>query len=147
MRRQLGRFVVVGAVNTATYYAIYLALVTALPYLVAHLTAFCCAMVISFFANCYYTYRTRPTLRKFLLFPLTNLANLAISTGVLFALVAGLGLAHRLAPIVAALAPVPVTFLLSRWILTGRRRYAADARASRPRVGRRAPRPVMVPRS
>ena len=71
VRGQMVRFALVGAVNTGTYYGLYLALLTWLPYVAAHVIAFALSMVGSFFLTSYFTYRTRPTWRKFLLFPLS----------------------------------------------------------------------------
>ncbi len=70
--RHILRFGVVGVVNTGVYYALYLVFNTVMPYLAAHLLAIAISMVGSFFLNCYWTFRTRPTWRKFALFPLTN---------------------------------------------------------------------------
>ena len=58
----------VGLVNTGVYYALYLALLNRLPYLASHVVAFVLSMVGSFFLNSLFTYRVRPTWRKFLLF-------------------------------------------------------------------------------
>lgn len=69
MARQIATFAVVGVVNTGLYYGLYLLLLTRLPYLLAHVLAFLLSMVGSFFLNARFTYRTRPTWRKFLLFP------------------------------------------------------------------------------
>ncbi|MER5745195.1 GtrA family protein [Streptomyces sp. NPDC052095] len=114
---QLARFALVGVVNTGTYYGCYLALLTRLPYIAAHVLAFALSMTGSFFLNCRFTYRTRPTWRKFLLFPLTNAANFAITTGGVYLLVDVAGLGSRYAPLIAAAAAVPITFLVSRTIM------------------------------
>jgi putative flippase GtrA len=140
MRGELLRFVVVGAVNTASYYAVYLALSLPLPYLAAHLVAFAAAMVGSFFLNCRFTFPTRPTVRKFLAFPLSTVANLAVSTTALWLLVEVAGLPTTAAPAIAVVLPVPVTFLVSRRILTG---TALRARATgRLHLWATTPRPV-----
>ncbi|WP_308117355.1 GtrA family protein [Streptomyces fuscigenes] len=114
------RFALVGAVNTGTYYAFYLALLdgAGLPYVVAHVIAFVLSMIGSFFLNSWFTYRTRPTLRKFLLFPLTNAANFVITTGGVYVLVDLLGMDDTYAPLVAAAAAIPITFVVSRTIMT-----------------------------
>ncbi|MET7308309.1 GtrA family protein [Streptomyces sp. NPDC005134] len=114
---QMARFALVGVVNTGTYYGCYLALLTALPYLAAHVIAFALSMTGSFLLNSYFTYRTRPTWRKFLLFPLTNAANFVITTGGVWLLVDRVGFSSRYAPLVAALAAIPITFVVSRAIM------------------------------
>ncbi|MFF0288320.1 GtrA family protein [Streptomyces sp. NPDC005262] len=114
---QMARFSLVGVVNTGTYYGCYLALLTVLPYLAAHVIAFALSMTGSFLLNSYFTYRTRPTWRKFLLFPLTNAANFVITTGGVWLLVDRAGFSSRYAPLVAAVAAIPITFVVSRAIM------------------------------
>lgn len=99
---QLIRFGLVGAVNTGSCLALFWLLHPALPYLAAFSVAYLLSMVGSFFLNTYFTYRTRPTWRKFLLFPLPNLANYLLQTAGLFALVQWCGLDERIAPAVVA---------------------------------------------
>lgn len=117
VKAQLVRFALVGVVNTGTYYGCYLALLTRLPYLAAHVAAFVLSMTGSFFLNSRFTYRTRPTWRKFLLFPLTNAANFVITTGGVYLLVDLAGFSSRYAPPVAAAAAIPITFVVSRTIM------------------------------
>lgn len=114
---QLVRFGLVGVVNTATYYAMYLCFLHLVPYLVAHVAAFALSTVGSFLLNSWFTYRTRPTWRKFLLFPLTTAANFAITTGGVYVLVDLLHTGDRTAPLMAAAVAVPITFVLSRTIM------------------------------
>lgn len=115
---QIVRFALVGVVNTATYYAFYLLLLAVhLPYVAAHVVAFLLSMTGSFFLNCRFTYRTRPTWRKFLLFPLTNAANFVITTSGVWLLVDVAGFSSRWAPLVAAAAAIPITFVVSRTIM------------------------------
>jgi len=115
--RQAFRFAVIGVINTGTYYELYLVLRLILPYLVAHGMAFFLSMMGSFFLNVWYTYRTRPTWRKFFLFPLTNLTNFVVTTVGVFILVDLLNVDERIAPLGAAASAIPFTFLMSRAIL------------------------------
>ncbi|OEJ26532.1 sugar transferase [Streptomyces agglomeratus] len=119
IRRQLVRFALVGVVNTGTYYACYLLLLPWLPYVGAHVLAFALSMTGSFFLNCRFTYNTRPTWRKFLLFPLTNAANFVITTAGVYLLVDVLRLNSTYAPLIAAAAAIPITFVVSRMIMLG----------------------------
>lgn len=112
------RFAVVGVVNTTVYYGSYLLLRLVVPYIAAHLIAIVVAMVGSFLLNCYWTFRTPPTWRKFALFPLGNLVNYVVTTVGVVALVDGAGMDERIAPLVAAVVAIPFTFVLSKKILT-----------------------------
>jgi putative flippase GtrA len=114
---QVVRFGMVGAVNTAVFSVLYLALHPHLPYFLAFTIAFVLAMVGSFFLNTYVTYRTRPSWRKFLLFPLTYLVNYLVTSAGVLVLVNGLHVGTRIAPLIAAVVAIPFTFLLSRRIL------------------------------
>jgi putative flippase GtrA len=115
---QVVRFALVGVVNTGTFYGCYLALHPLMPYFAAYSAAFALSMVGSFFLNTYFTYRTRPTWRKFLLFPLTNVTNYVVTSVGVYAFVEWAGMDDRIAPLAAAAAAIPFTFLLSRRILT-----------------------------
>ena len=118
MKRIL-RFGVVGVINTAVYYGLYLLLRTVLPYLVAHVIAFVLAMVGSYFLNCWFTFRIRPTLRKFLLFPLSNATNFVITSLGLYLLVDIGHLNEQVSPLIAAAAAIPVTYLVAQYVLVG----------------------------
>ncbi|MFH8977330.1 GtrA family protein [Streptomyces sp. NPDC017890] len=117
MTRQIVTFAVVGVLNTATYYVLYLLFLMRMPYLLAHVLAFFLSMIGSFFLNARFTYRTRPTWRKFLLFPLTNAANFLITTAGVYVIVDVLHAGSRFAPLLASAAAIPVTFVISRWIM------------------------------
>ncbi|GHE58023.1 GtrA family protein [Streptomyces capitiformicae] len=114
---QILTFALVGVVNTMTYYGLYLLLLMWLPYLAAHILAFILSMIGSFFLNARFTYRTRPTWRKFLLFPLTNATNFVITTAGVYVIVDVLHADNRFAPLIASAAAIPVTFVVSRTIM------------------------------
>lgn len=118
--KHAAKFTVVGFINTGVYYVLYLLFREVMPYIAAHLVATAFAMVGSFFLNTYWTFRTKPTWRKFAIFPLTNLTNYVVQTVGLFALVEFLSVDERIAPLIAAVVAIPITFLLSRKILLER---------------------------
>ncbi|MFC9847631.1 GtrA family protein [Streptomyces sp. NPDC060223] len=115
--RQILAFALVGVVNTLTYYGFYLLLLTRLPYLAAHILASVLSMIGSFFLNARFTYRTRPTLRKFLLFPLTNATNFVVTTAGVYVVVGVFHVGDRIAPLLASVVAIPVTFVVSRMIM------------------------------
>lgn len=128
MRGRLVRFAAVGAINTGVYVGLYLVLRQLVPYLVAHVLAFLLAMVGSYFLNCRFTFHTAPSLRTFLLFPLSNATNFVITSAGLYLLVDVVGMNERIAPLLAATAAIPVTFLVAQFVLTEQRFRSRRAR-------------------
>lgn len=120
--RHIVRFAIVGVFNTASYYGLYLLFGLFLPYLVAHVVAFILSMIGSFFLNCYFTFRTKPTWRKFILFPLSNLTNFVVTSVGLYVLVQFFDFDQRIAPLLAASVAIPITFLVAQLVLAGRHR-------------------------
>lgn len=119
LNTEFTRFIAVGVINTMTYYAIYLMLHNAfsMPYLLAHIIGFVISLNVSFFLNSYVTYKVKPTLRKYLLFPLTQVVNMSVSTSLIFIFVEFLKIDSNIAPFAAVLFTIPVTFLVSSKIM------------------------------
>jgi putative flippase GtrA len=134
---RFARFLLVGVANTAVHYLVYLTGWLFLPYLVAHLIAATVATSFSYLLNCRYTFRVRPTLRKFLLYPLSNLTNIGLSTAAVYLLVTWLRSDSRIATLLGGVMAIPATFAVSRFILTTptRKGRAELARGSRARIG------------
>ncbi|GAA0211060.1 GtrA family protein [Saccharothrix mutabilis subsp. mutabilis] len=128
MTGKLGRIVrfgLVGVLNTGVYYGLYLLFKLVLPYMAAHIAAFVLAMVGSYFMNCFFTFRTKPSWRSFLLFPLSNATNFAVTTAGLYVLVTWFAVNQRIAPLLAAAVAVPFTFIIAQLVLTGRSKPVA----------------------
>lgn len=121
LNTEFNRFVVVGVINTLTYYSIYLLLHkgAGLPYLLAHVLGFLISLNVSFFLNSYVTYKVKPTLKKYLYFPLTQVVNMSVSTVLIYVFVEFIHLSSNIAPFVAVLFTVPITFLVSSRIMKG----------------------------
>ena len=116
---RLLRFGAVGVINTGIYYGCYLLLRTAIPYVVAHLCASAVAMVCSYFLNCLITFRTPPRWRTFLLFPLSNAANVLVTTAGLPVAVQWFNLDERIAPLPVALTAIPITYVVAHTVMVG----------------------------
>ncbi|MBB5179724.1 putative flippase GtrA [Planomicrobium koreense] len=121
LNTEFNRFVVVGVINTLTYYSIYLLLHkgAGLPYLLAHVLGFLISLNVSFFLNSYVTYKVKPTLKKYLYFPLTQVVNMSVSTVLIYVFVEFMHLSSNIAPFAAVLFTVPITFLVSSRIMKG----------------------------
>lgn len=113
------KFVVVGGINTLIYYVFYLAGLHLLSmyYLLSHAIAVAISILCSFFLNSLYTYKVKPTWKKFLYFPITQLFNVAITAILLFILVDLVHMNSSLAPIAALFVTVPITFIITGRVL------------------------------
>lgn len=119
LNTEFTRFVFVGVVNTLSYYSIYLFLHNVLDwaYMLSHIIGFLISLNISFFLNTYVTYRVKPTLKKYLYFPLTQVVNMSVSTFLIFIFVEFLHIDSNIAPFAAVIFTIPVTFVVSGKIL------------------------------
>lgn len=113
------KFIIVGGINTLNYYVVYLLLLKLLhiEYMISHITGFIVAFVISYYLNCYFVYRVKPTWRKFISFPITQLVNVSLQTVLLYVFVSWLNLPAEIAPFAGLIITIPITFILSKWIL------------------------------
>lgn len=115
------RFILTGGFNTFNYYLMYLILFEFLnlPYIYAHVSAFLYSAFCSFFITTMYTFGERPTVRKFVAFPITFLPNLVISTLVTKILVDNQILSETYASLIAMFLAIPITFVVSKIVITG----------------------------
>jgi putative flippase GtrA len=114
--------VVVGLINTAVYYAGYLILhASGAGYMAAHVSATLVAMLGSYFLNCIFTFRIRPSWRTFALFPLSNVANFVITSLGIRISVEHLHVDERIAPLTVAVVAIPITYVVTRFLMVGRR--------------------------
>ncbi|HDY9458774.1 TPA: flippase GtxA [Staphylococcus argenteus] len=113
------KFIIVGGINTLNYYVVYLLLLKLfrIEYMISHITGFIVAFVISYYLNCYFVYRVKPTWRKFISFPITQLVNVSLQTVLLYVFVSWLNLPAKIAPFAGLIITIPITFVLSKWIL------------------------------
>lgn len=125
------RFALVGVANTLVYYLLYRAFLLGMPYVPAHLLGWLAGMVFSFFANSLFTFGVRPTWRRFLAYPLTTVANLGVTTLGSVLLVETAGLDERYATLIMTVAVVPLTFVLTRVVLTAGRDQRSSSGAGR----------------
>lgn len=114
---QLFKFCVVGTANTAFYYATYRLFLQGLPYMAAHILAWCCAIVFSFYLNCYFTFKVKPTWKRFIVFPSTTLANFLVTTVGAYLLIEYLAVSDKYGTLLASLVAIPLTFTLTHLVL------------------------------
>ncbi|MFD1736828.1 GtrA family protein [Bacillus salitolerans] len=113
------RFIIVGFMNTFNYYVLYLLFfhLFGWHYMVSHVLAFIISMIGSFFMNSYFTYKTKPTWKKFFQFPLTYVVNITVTSTAIFLLVEVMKLNETISPLLASVIAIPFTFIISKKIL------------------------------
>lgn len=113
------KFIIVGGINTFNYYITYLFLLKVLHvnYMVSHIVGFIVSFIISYYLNCYFVYKVKPTIEKFLRFPITQIVNMVMQTLFLYIFVKWLNIASEIAPFAGLIITIPVTFILSKWLL------------------------------
>ncbi|MGN5882856.1 GtrA family protein [Staphylococcus simulans] len=113
------KFIIVGGINTLNYYIVYLLLLKLIGvnYLFSHITGFIVSFVISYYLNCYFVYKVKPTWKKFIQFPLTQVVNMGMQTVLLYIFVQWFHISSVIAPFAGLIITIPVTFVLSKYIL------------------------------
>jgi len=112
------RFLLSGASTTIVSYAIYLVLLQWMPYVFAYSIAYVAGIVWSYFANTLFVFRRAPSVTRAALFPLVYLAQYVVGTLLLILLVDVLGFSKTLAPLAVIVLTLPLTYVLSRHVIT-----------------------------
>jgi putative flippase GtrA len=118
------RFLLSGGLNTLATYALYLALLPIAGYKLAYTIAYLFGIVLAFVINRFFVFQSYRGWRSVVLFPLVYLAQYLVSLGVIWLWVERLQLPPELAPLVAIVITIPMTFALSRLIFGLSRRAA-----------------------
>lgn len=113
------KFIIVGGINTFNYYITYLFLLKVLHvnYMVSHIAGFIVSFIISYYLNCYFVYKVKPTIEKFLRFPITQIVNMGMQTLLLYIFVKVVEYRFGNCTFAGLIITIPVTFILSKWLL------------------------------
>ena len=118
-RSSFVRFLISGGINTASTYTVYLALLRLLDYKVAYTIAYVFGIILAFVINRLFVFQSHRGWRSVALFPLIYLVQYLVSLSVVWVWVEQFRLYKELAPLIATIITVPLTFFLSR-IVFGR---------------------------
>ncbi|WP_225042331.1 GtrA family protein [Xanthomonas campestris] len=110
------RFLISGGINTVATYAVYIALLQVTSYKVAYTVAYVFGIFIAFFINRLFVFQTHRGWGSLLMFPFVYLAQYLVSLAVVFAWVEHLKMSAALAPLIAIVVTIPLTFVLSRFV-------------------------------
>jgi len=113
------RFIFVGGVNAAATFGIYALLLLIWPYPVAYSAAYLTGIFISYYLNTRFVFRKSIDLKKALRYPLVYLAQYLTGLLALYILVDTLHINKLLASPLTTVVTIPVTFIISRYIIKG----------------------------
>ncbi|WP_297133132.1 GtrA family protein [Terrisporobacter sp.] len=113
------RYTVVGCINTLIYYISYLVFMNIFnfSYKISFAAGYVISIIFSYFLNTYFTYKEKPSLKKFLIFPLTYIPNFIIQYIGMILLVDHFNMNRKLAPIITAIVSTPITFFVMRYVI------------------------------
>lgn len=113
------KYAVVGCINTADYYLSYLIFMDIFnfSYRISFVMAYVVSIVGSYFLNTYFTYKQKPSLKKFLIFPLTYVPNFIIQYFGVIVLVDKMKMSSKVAPVITALVATPITFFVMKYVI------------------------------
>lgn len=116
------RFLVAGGLNTGLTFVLYWLLLLVMNYRAAYAISFAAGIIFSYVVNTKFVFQTGFSLRKAVTFPLIYLVTYFAGALVLQLAVGTLGVDARLAPLLSICATLPLTYLLTKLVLTGQRR-------------------------
>lgn len=117
LSKEFIKFVVVGIVNTASTYLIYLMLLNVLSYTLSYTVSYICGIFISYVLNSYYVFKEEFNYKKMIQYPLVYVVQYVINAVMLYLLVDYLKLEKEYAPLVVILLTIPITYIFSRLII------------------------------
>lgn len=115
---ELFRFIIAGGVTTLLSYLIYILLIIFLPYKSAYSISFICGIVISYTVNTIFVFQQSWAWKKLFQFPLVYLIQYVLGLSLLAIFVDRLHIDIKVAPLINVVILVPVTYYISRWIIT-----------------------------
>lgn len=117
---QFVRFVVVGSVNTAISYVVFVVLSALMPYTIAFTIDYVLVILISYMLNTHFVFRTKFRWRSLLAYPIVYVIQYALGMILLPFLIEILNLDRLFAASIVIVTTPPVTFIASRLILKDR---------------------------
>ena len=118
--RSFARFLVVGLVNTAASYSLFIALELVIPYLVAYAIAYVAGIFMSYLTNTRLVFRVARSWSSFLRFPLVYVVQFVMGGSIIVMLVEGFAVGPRVAALIALAVTVPVTYFAAKLALRER---------------------------
>ena len=123
------RFIFFGAINTGITFVMYVFLLRFLSYEIAYTISYAAGILISYWLNAKFVFQEPLRIGRALQYPLVYLVQYLLGLVLLFLLVEVAHVSKIVAPLLIAVLTLPVTFLLSRYMI--RRSFGLSQRGRR----------------
>ncbi|MCG7407930.1 GtrA family protein [Paenibacillus sp. ACRRX] len=117
LNKEFFKFLVVGIINTACTYLIYLLLLNAFSYTVSYTISYISGILISYLLNSYYVFKEKLNYKKMIQFPLVYVVQYLLNAVLLYVLVDNSKLEKEYAPLIVIILSIPITYILSKLII------------------------------
>lgn len=111
------RFTVCGVVNTGVTFIIYVCLLWFVPYAAAYSISYVVGIFISYWLNAKFVFEEPLSIVRALQYPLVYLVQYLLGLGLLFLLIEVTEVSEIVAPLLVVVLTLPITFLLSRYLI------------------------------
>lgn len=112
------RFLVMGGVNTFLTWLLYLALDRVVSYAVAYSLSYVAGVVLAYYLNARFVFDAKMSFRSFLKFPIVYVVQYLAGLALMYVLVDVVAFAESLAPLAVTVLTIPLTFVMSRLVLS-----------------------------
>ena len=106
-----------GGINTLATWLLYLALNVVLSYEVSYSLSYAAGIVLAYVLNARFVFEAPMSFRTFLKFPIVYVVQYGAGLALMRVLVSVLGCPESAAPLVVTVLTLPITFLMSRFVL------------------------------
>lgn len=112
---------VMGGVNTLLTYIFYLFLLMLFSYTIAFIISYVSGIIISYFLNSLFVFESKVSLKKAMRFPIVYIVQFSLNLFLLWLLVDILKLQETIAPLVAIVFTIPITYGITKLVLESRK--------------------------
>ncbi len=119
--REFIRFLLAGGINAIFSYGMYLVLLLIVRYEAAYTVSYIFGIILSYYLHSILVFRKKMKLLTFLSYPIVYIIQYGLNIVLLKLLVDIAGITTIAAPILVICITIPVTFLVSRFILSYKR--------------------------
>ena len=123
----VARFLIGGVLNTGITYLVYLGLLQVFSYQAAYTGAFVLGIAISYLLNAIFVFRAGMAVGTLIRFPMVYLVQYVVGLGLVAMLVELVDTPSWIAPVIAMLVTVPLTFVLARTIFSAKKNMEASS--------------------